>query len=88
MAKHPTSRSFYTWLVLILWAFCMALLSSSNGYAVTAPGTSIVNVATASYQLGGNPVTVSSTQTITTSSCSTQGIDIQLMQYIASSIQA
>lgn len=57
-------------------------LQSSVIWAATAPNSAITNLATATYSVGANNLTATSTVTVNTAACLDIGLKIELLQYI------
>ena len=57
-------------------------LLSSVVWSATPPNSPVINTATATYSIGTNNLTASSTATVNTAACSGIGIKVDLMQYL------
>jgi uncharacterized repeat protein (TIGR01451 family) len=65
-----------------LFLLIASLFIASNSFAATAFGTAITNTATASYNIGGTPVTSQGSVTITTAGRT--AANIEFLQYVSS----
>lgn len=68
------------------FALGWGMLMAAQAFAATPPNTAILNTATAAYAVSNGitttPLSVQGAATLTTASCSTVGIKVELMQYI------
>ena len=66
------------------WAFALATLLGLNAAALAATpaNTAISNTATASYHVGANNFSATSTASVNTAACIAVGVKIELLQYV------